>query len=79
LLEIRAGPRFAFSPGDINGLTVKPYVVATGAILADAPYMGGIGGGLTLHATAAMFRSTPMAKSSSRASAIPASIRWPPA
>jgi hypothetical protein len=34
------------------GLTVKPYVVATGAILADAPYMGGIGGGLTLHATA---------------------------
>jgi hypothetical protein len=53
LLEIRAGPRFAFSPGDINGLTVKPYVVATGAILADAPYMGGgIGGGLTLHATA---------------------------
>ena len=52
MLEIRAGPRFAFSPGDINGLTVKPYVVATGAILADAPYMGGIGGGLTLHATA---------------------------
>ena len=52
LLEIRAGPRFAFSPGDINGLTVKPCVVATGAILADAPYMGGIGGGLTLHATA---------------------------
>jgi hypothetical protein len=24
LLEIRAGPRFAISPGDINGLTVKP-------------------------------------------------------
>ena len=44
--------RFAFSPGDINGLTVKPYVVATGATLADAPYMGGIGGGLTLHAKA---------------------------
>ena len=38
LLEIRAGPRFALSPGDINGLTVKPYVVATGATLADAPY-----------------------------------------
>jgi hypothetical protein len=51
LLELRAGPRFAFSPGDINGLTVKPYVVATGATLADAAYMGGIGGGLTLHAT----------------------------
>ena len=31
---------------------MKPYVVATGALLADAPYMGGIGGGLTLHAKA---------------------------
>jgi Tetratricopeptide repeat len=49
LVEFRAGPRFAFAPGDINGLTVKPYVVATGATLADAAYMGGIGGGLTLH------------------------------
>jgi hypothetical protein len=52
LLEVRAGPRFAFSPGDVNGVTVKPYVVATGALLADAPYMGGIGGGLTAHAAA---------------------------
>ena len=52
LLEIRAGPRFAISPGDIKGLTVKPYIVATGATLADAAYMGGIGGGLTLHAKA---------------------------
>jgi hypothetical protein len=50
LIELRAGPRFALSPGDINGLTVKPYVVATGALLADAAYMGGLGGGLTLHA-----------------------------
>jgi hypothetical protein len=50
VLEVRAGPRFALSPGNINGLTIKPYVVATGAVLADAPYMGGIGGGLTLHA-----------------------------
>jgi hypothetical protein len=50
LLELRAGPRFAFSPGNINGLTIKPYVVATGATLADAPYMGGVGGGLTAHA-----------------------------
>jgi Tetratricopeptide repeat len=49
LLELRAGPRFALSPGDVNGITVKPYVVATGATLADAPYMGGAGGGLTLH------------------------------
>jgi FecR-like protein len=37
----------------VNGVTVKPYVVATGATLADAAYMGGIGGGLTLHATVA--------------------------
>lgn len=50
LLEIRAGPRFALSPGNVNGVTIKPYVVATGATLADAAYMGGIGGGLTLHA-----------------------------
>jgi hypothetical protein len=51
LVELRAGPRFAFAPGDINGVTIKPYLVATGATLADAAYMGGIGGGLTLHAT----------------------------
>ncbi|MGA8699224.1 MAG: hypothetical protein WB689_36430, partial [Xanthobacteraceae bacterium] len=30
---------------------MKPYVIATGATLADTAYMGGIGGGLTLHAT----------------------------
>ncbi len=52
LMELRAGPRFALSPGNVNGVTIKPYVVATGAELADAPYMGGIGGGLTLHAKA---------------------------
>jgi len=50
LLEIRAGPRFALSPGNVNGVTIKPYVVATGALLADDAYMGGIGGGLTAHA-----------------------------
>lgn len=50
LMEIRAGPRFALSPGVADGITVKPYVVATGGLLADAPYFGGIGGGLTLHA-----------------------------
>jgi hypothetical protein len=53
LLELRAGPRFTFAPGDPNGVSVKPYVVATGATLADAFYMGGIGGGLTLHAAVA--------------------------
>ena len=62
LLEIRAGPRFAFSPGNINGLTIKPYVVATGALLADAPYMGGIGGGLTLHAMAGNVSLDPYAE-----------------
>jgi tetratricopeptide (TPR) repeat protein len=62
LLELRAGPRFALSPGNINGLTVKPYVVATGALLADAPYMGGIGGGLTLHATVANVSLDPYAE-----------------
>jgi tetratricopeptide (TPR) repeat protein len=46
LIELRAGPRFALSPGDINGLTVKPYVVATGALLADAPYMAASAAGL---------------------------------
>jgi len=50
LMEIRAGPRFALSPGDANGVTIKPYAVATGGLLADAPYYGGLGGGLTLHA-----------------------------
>jgi hypothetical protein len=62
LMEIRAGPRFALSPGDIRGVTVKPYVVATGALLADAPYMGGIGGGLTLHAVAGNVSLDPYAE-----------------
>jgi hypothetical protein len=52
LVEVRAGPRFPLWPGNLNSLSVKPYVVATGATLADAAYMGGIGGGVTLHATA---------------------------
>jgi hypothetical protein len=52
LLEIRAGPRFALSPGNVNGITFKPYVIGTGALLADQAYMAGYGGGLTVHATA---------------------------
>lgn len=51
LLEFRAGPRFGLSPDSANGLSIKPYVIATGAMLADAAYYGGIGGGLTVHAT----------------------------
>jgi hypothetical protein len=50
LLEFRAGPRFGLTPDSAGGLSLKPYVVATGALLADAPYYSGIGGGLTAHA-----------------------------
>jgi len=62
LMEIRAGPRFALSPGNVNGITVKPYVVATGTLLADEAYMGGIGGGLTAHATVANVSLDPYAE-----------------
>ena len=41
---------------------MKPYVGATGAILADAPYMGGIGGGLTVHAKAGNVSLDPYAE-----------------
>ena len=33
----------------MNGASIKPYVVATGATLAGEPYLGSIGGGLTMH------------------------------
>ena len=50
LLEVRAGPRFGIPTGNPNTtLSIKPYLVATGAMLADAPDYGGMGGGLTLH------------------------------
>ena len=50
VLEFRAGPRFGIPTGNPNiSLSIKPYLVATGALLADAPYYGGLGGGLTLH------------------------------
>jgi hypothetical protein len=48
LAELRAGPRFVFP--DTNGMSVKPYVAATGGLLADQVYSGGIGGGVTMHA-----------------------------
>jgi hypothetical protein len=50
LLEFRAGPRFGISPNSAGGVSIKPYVVATGTILADLAYSGGYGGGLTAHA-----------------------------
>jgi tetratricopeptide (TPR) repeat protein len=42
LAELRAGPRFVFP--DMNGASVKPYVAATGSLLADQVYSGGVGG-----------------------------------
>jgi hypothetical protein len=62
LLEIRAGPRFALSPGNVNGVTFKPYVIGTGALLADTGYMAGYGGGLTVHAMAANVSLDPYAE-----------------
>jgi hypothetical protein len=50
LLEFRAGPRFGILPASEGGVSVKPYVIATGALLADVPYYGGGGGGITVHA-----------------------------
>ncbi len=50
VLELRAGPRFGIPTGDPKtSLSIKPYLIATGALLADTPYYGGLGGGLTLH------------------------------
>jgi hypothetical protein len=50
VLELRAGPRFGIATDSVTGLSIKPYVVATGGQLSDAPYYGGLGGGLTAHA-----------------------------
>src|SRR5258708_22738156 len=50
VVELRAGPRFGIASETANGLSIKPYFVATGATLADAAYYGGLGGGLTMHA-----------------------------
>jgi len=48
-MELRAGPRFGIISDTVNGLSIKPYFIATGATLADAVYYGGLGGGLTAH------------------------------
>lgn len=50
LMELRVGPRFGIASDSTLGLSAKPYLIATGALLADAPYYGGLGGGLTVHA-----------------------------
>jgi len=48
-LDVRAGPRFGVFQDVLNGASIKPYVRATGATLADAPYFGAAGGGVTMH------------------------------
>jgi len=50
-LELRAGPRFVLTPGSPYAVSIKPYFVANGALLANTIYSGGAGGGLTMHAT----------------------------
>jgi tetratricopeptide (TPR) repeat protein len=52
LVEFRAGPRFGIQSDMIKGLSIKPYVIASGGTLADAPYYAALGGGLTAHADA---------------------------
>ena len=49
LLDIRVGPRFGIFQDTFSGASIKPYVVATGATLADTPYLGSLGGGVTVH------------------------------
>ena len=44
------GPARAWASATDNGVSFKPYVVATGALLADSPYSAGLGGGATMHA-----------------------------
>ncbi len=48
-VDIRLGPRFGVLQEVLKGASIKPYAVATGALLADAPYLGSAGGGLTMH------------------------------
>jgi hypothetical protein len=48
-LDIRVGPRFAIFQDTLNGASIKPYVAATGATLGGAPYLGSLGGGVTMH------------------------------
>ncbi len=49
LLDIRLGPRFGIFLDELNGASLKPYAVATGVLLANAPYLGSFGGGVTMH------------------------------
>jgi tetratricopeptide (TPR) repeat protein len=62
LLELRAGPRFGLPNEYINGLSVKPYVIASGGTLSDAPYYAALGGGVTVHANAGQVSLDPYAE-----------------
>ena len=62
VLELRAGPRFGIQSDTISGLSIKPYFVATGGTLADAPYYASGGGGLTVHANAGNVSLDPYAE-----------------
>ena len=61
-LELRAGPRFVLTPGSPYAVSIKPYFVANGALLADTIYSGGAGGGLTMHATVGNVMLDPFAE-----------------
>ena len=61
-LEFRAGPRFGIPTQNSIGLSIKPYFVATGGTLADAPYYGSLGGGLTVHANLGSISIDPYAE-----------------
>jgi hypothetical protein len=61
-IELRAGPRFVLTPGSPYAVSIKPYFVATGALLADTVYSGGAGGGLTLHANLGNIALDPFAE-----------------
>ena len=61
-LDVRAGPRFGILQDLLNGASIKPYVVATGAMLADAPYLGAVGGGITMHVNLADVALDPFAE-----------------
>jgi hypothetical protein len=48
-IDIHAGPRFGIFQDFLTGASIKPYLAMTGVTLADNPYLGSIGGGVTAH------------------------------
>jgi tetratricopeptide (TPR) repeat protein len=62
LLDIRVGPRFGIFLDELNGASIKPYAVATGMLLANTPYLGSFGGGVTMHFNLANIALDPYAE-----------------